>query len=189
MSILMKNGHPIRALVKVEGGGGGETESPWTMPALTDNLAMVSGVIYQVSADSIYQSYAPYKVFDGNNYESYWHSNSTQTDGTHWLTMQCSHPLKISGMSICSRLYTGSQINMNTNVKDFILFGSDDGENWTELYSGTMDNICEHTFEFTVNSPAFYKYHKISIVSSHGALSGVYYATIGEIKLEGFIKN
>lgn len=190
MSILMKNGHTMRALVKVEGGGGGETESPWTMPVLTGNLEMAGGVVYQVSADSVHQSNEPYNVFDGNDYGTCWHSTVTPAvtgQGTHWLMLQCSRLLKISMISICSRESTGE--NMKTNVQDFSLSGSNDGENWTELYSGTMENISGHTFEFTIDSPAFYHYHKIDIKSVYGVLLGGYYASIGEVKLEGFMKN
>ena len=98
------------------------------------------------TASSQYSSYGPSRAFDGST-SSHWYTEDT---GTQWIQIQFSEKTYASGF----RWYVVSYI-----PKDFNVYGSDDGETWSLLGSGTTPNSAGwHTFDFLVSGWLYYKW-------------------------------
>ena len=82
---------------------------------------------------------------------------------------------KISKITISSAADSG-----NIRIKDFNLQGSNDGTNWTTIYTGQMANSTNvQTFTFT--NRIAYRYIRVNITSSYSAFPN--YSHINEIEM------
>lgn len=109
-----------------------------------------------------------YLAFNENHSESggasqqAWHVNDiTELDFPFWLTVELDYPQSINKLQVWGRSGLSS-------VKDFILQGSNDSDDWTDLMSATLlNNNTQQTWEF--ENQVKYKYYRYFIVNSYGA--------------------
>ena len=169
------------------------SEKVWTMPVLDANEKTIDGITYIASADSsINSSMLPYMAFNGNNADTLatqgqsWHSAKATTQGTHWLMVSMSNPVKVSNISIHHR-YT-AHTNENHNVKDFVFEGSNDGSAWVSLIEGTCEGVPASSDTFSVENPGYYTMYRLRAVTTYSIYSSEVYAVIGELVLNGYIE-
>ena len=139
--------------------GGPVFELPFTQPVLTAD-GTLGGDDFAVSAlhYSLYNAYKPFSSSANSNANVTWAVKSNNADYTFYNP----DGLKVSSLDIVNR-------NENTPraIESGTVYGSNDGTNWTELTTFTNDVLTQNgAWTITVNSNAFYKYHKINCVNS-----------------------
>lgn len=170
-------------------GGGGETA--WTMPVLSADTQTVNGITYVTSADSsLNANMLPHMTFNGINADTLatqgqsWHSAKATTQGTHWIMLATSQPVKVGSITIHHR-YT-ALTSENHNIKDFVFEGSNDGLTWTELIADTCAGVPATAEIFTAVSPGYYGYYRLRITTTYSVNAYEIYAVIGELNLSGY---
>ncbi len=162
------------------------------MPVLSSNACTIEGTTYLITADSYLNEMLPHKAFDGilsdspSDAAEIWHSAKASEQGTHWLMVGLSKPVKVQSFTICNR-YT-SQANQNHNVKDFVFEGSNDGAMWISLFEGTCKGIPATSETFVIENSGYFTSYRLRILTSYSVYSYECYAVIGELQLQGMIK-
>ncbi len=137
-------------------------------PIMTDNSQ--DGFI--LTANSIYTGQKVYNPFEA--------FNNTVSDASSWTTKTQSGWIQIE-------LPTADKANMfrmsggfsNEEPDSFILYGSNDGENYDELLnSGALTWTHNETKTWDLNNNTVYKFYKVEAVNTKSA-----YITISEIQL------
>jgi len=130
------------------------TISNFSRPNLSANGTM-GGNSFAVSCDSAVSSgYQPYYAVDGNT-DYLWMVNNTNS--TCKFTFYNPTPLKVSQIV---NYYTSTTYS----ASNFIIEGSNDNQNWTEIGTYTVTKTLTQTIP--VNSTRFYKYHRITYKNS-----------------------
>ena len=133
------------------------------IPAMTSNTTP-SGV---VSAYSNYnETSLPYKAVDGvataSEFDA-WVGNPN-TVGEKWWQYEFDSPKIVNRMYISGRKYT---VEGNGQIASFVLKGSNDGTNWTDL-TGTIDRSSVgkgiRTYH-TINNTIAYKYYRVGNIT------------------------
>lgn len=126
-----------------------QQELPWTQPVLSAN-GTIGGNSFACAASSN-QSTA-YKVFD-NSTSSAFVSTASQPSWIEWYNP---YPLKISQIKIATQLqgvvYQGA-------LGDFYIQVSDDGINWTTVYTGSNRTSTSVTVNLSLSDA--YKYWRL----------------------------
>lgn len=145
------------------------------VPTMTSNTTPYG----EASADSIYGSdYPAWKAFDGDD-TTFWHSNGGTQD--HYIQYKFTNP-------ICVRRFTYSDRRNDTTVRlvtKIIVQGSNDGTNFTDIYSTTnIDNtpFVFKTYDFD-NTNCFLYYRIAVTMQDSGSNS---YWTVNTIQFFGF---
>ena len=145
-------------------------------PLMTANNAP-SPLVLSVSSE-YNSSYMAYKAFDHAG-GSGWFTTSGVATG--WIQIYSGGPLwQVTSYTICTPVST-----VIACPKDFILYGSFDGSNWTQLDSRTNETSwgASEMRTYSIASPGNYKYYKLSI----SAINGGTYAGVGELELIGTV--
>lgn len=119
------------------------------LPFIVGNFINLFGFY---GASSTYSSYYPSNAFDGST-SSMWY---TRTSGEQWIQVSTVRPIRLGGF----RWYLGS----NYRPKDFKVQGSDDGVNWTDLFTGTSDDT-QGWKEYYWQYADAYLYHRWTITT------------------------
>ena len=146
--------------------------SQWTQPKLTSNTSY--GI---VTCSSNYASHYPYYAFDGivamNNK---WLSNGTASG---WLQWKLEQKILIKSFKLYG---TGESSYGNRVPKTIKLYGSNDGENWTELATTeNTKNLVNDYVEISVSNPEIFEYYKWDF--PNGNLGGGYGIAVGNIEI------
>lgn len=97
----------------------------------------------------------PYYAFDGNMSNSW----GTNFDENQWLILYSPDLVKLTTLN-----FVMSDSEAGFRMKSYVLYGSVDGENYTQIYSQTPNYA--QTFTANVNCTTPYKYFKFDIVKS-----------------------
>lgn len=141
---------------------------------------------YEISASSFYSVdpdfLNPYKAFDGNS-GTYWQTDSIyQNDGLYngqngqngylgeWIQIQLPYSLRLDKFSISPLNIIGTQSQppivyaVYRSPRDFRVFGSNDGINWTQIFdvTGLEWSLSEKVFILENNSEE-YSYYKFVV--------------------------
>jgi len=169
MASLYVDGTNIPEFFLVDGGG-----VPFEQPVLSSN-GTLGGNSFAVTQSPSYSSNEgggpAYQVFDGKSGTCWYPNGSFPRE----LTMYNPFPLCVSNIQVTNHNDT---IRVATAGK---IYGSNDNSNWVELTSWTNNNISNHSsWDITVNSDAYYFYHKFSITADSQSGNG---AEIEKIQL------
>lgn len=141
-------------------------ELPFTQPILTAD-GTLGGDSFAVSAPyfSTYYTYYPFASNANTNSARTWAYNANTADYIFYNP----DALKVSSIDITNRNESSPRPIVSGTV-----YGSNDGTTWTELTTFTNTVKTSNTmWTLTVNSSAFYKYHKISGVSGSTGYIGI----------------
>ena len=106
-------------------------------------------------------TYTPDKAFDGST-STYWYIRTT---GDQWIQIELPEPRFTNGF----QWYIGSAQRPNA----FKVQGSDDGENWTDIYADTSANTTGwKEFNWTATGP--YKFYRWTVTSRHSSYIYIY---------------
>lgn len=136
----------------------------------------------EITASAYNASDFPWKAFDGvagSTTRPFWYTQSGPPSGGHWLQVKFSNPKAITGISLTSLLVTGT----SHSIKDFELYGSNDGSVFEKLYSNTQLNVDAKIYYDFVESTKAYSYYRLNILSSYNNTS-----TVGVNEMEIFEK-
>lgn len=129
------------------------TISDFSRPNLSAN-GTIGGNSFAVSCDSSVSGYSAYYAVDGNT-DYLWMVNNTNSICKY--TFYNPLPLKVSQIV---NYYTSTTYS----AANFIIEGSNDNQNWTEIGTYTVTKTLTQTIP--VNSTRFYKYHRITYKNS-----------------------
>ena len=129
------------------------TISNFSRPNLSANGTM-GGNSFAVSCDSSVSGYSAYYAVDGNT-DYLWMVNNTNSICKY--TFYNPIPLKVSQII---NYYTSTTYS----ASNFIIEGSNDNQNWTEIGTYTVSKTLTQTIP--VNSTRYYKYHRITYKNS-----------------------
>ena len=115
--------------------------------------------------DSPYSS--PENLCDGNKYTKCWLTPYAS------IAFKASQACRLKGYTIT----TGNDYasNPGSNPRDWKIYGSNDGEDWTELVSVSGDiilgekNYTAYTYTLATGIATQYEYYKWEITANHGA--------------------
>ena len=93
-------------------------------------------------------------------YNDAWQANGY----SGWVTIQLPQAEKVEILRI-NRVYY--------KLKDFQFYGSNNNQNWTELYSGTSPNSLGW-ISFDLNNTDYYEYYKINVNNTWGDYAIIY---------------
>lgn len=147
-------------------------DDDYLIPELRSNNHMG----YTVTASSYLtegsREYAPYLAFNrkyGNQYNSWIAANNQSGDGVtdEWIQVQ----LPIA--KVCNKIKLAAQyasgIYTNNAARDFTFKGSNDGENWTTLYTATDQTYTSIIAnEYTFENENAYTYYRLCITKTVG---------------------
>lgn len=132
------------------------------VPTMTSNTTP-SG---ECSAGTFYSGYYPYYAFDGNVGTRWLSANGTTSENA-WIRYGFNNSVKANVVKIAA------PDNQSTYfIKNFIVQGSDDSTNWTDLYTGvTSSNTESHVETFVLSNTNNYSYYQIKVIDTwNGAL-------------------
>jgi hypothetical protein len=135
----------------------------------------------EITASAYNASDYPWYAFDGivnATVRPFWFTNSTPPAGGHWLQVKFVKPKTITGISLASLLVTGS----SHSIKEFELYGSNDGVVYEKLYTNTQPNVGTRIY-YDFESSKAYLYYRLNILSSYNLVS-----TVGVNEMEIFQK-
>ena len=134
------------------------TISTFTQPVLTSNGTLGGSTCAALTGPSTSSSVVnnAYKIFDGdtstNPFSWNWY-----VDGSSWYwEFYCPNAIKISSFT---EVWTNTGSYYIPTYTD--VYGSSNGINWTLITSYTRTDFNNINQTVTVNSPTFYKYHKV----------------------------
>ncbi|PRA08990.1 MULTISPECIES: discoidin domain-containing protein [unclassified Paenibacillus] len=168
--ILLSSGHKNYRLEKTVSR---ENAVPVMTSALNANV--------EITSSAYNASDYPWYAFDGivnATVRPFWFTNSTPPAGGHWLQVKFVKPKVITGISLASLLITGS----SHSIKEFELYGSNDGVVYDKLYTNTQLNIGTKIY-YDFESSKAYSYYRLNILSSYNLAS-----TVGVNEMEIFQK-
>ncbi len=144
------------------------------VPTMTSNTAP-SG---QAIADSEYPDgdlFYAYKAFDGDDSSPWCNARGN----TGYIGYK--FPKKVRVNKLC--LITSNDINSPYTIKDFDIYGSDNGTDWsTPIYSGTKTSSTKLSKQnFNINNNKSYLYYKVQAKNTHNGA----YTTIGTVQFYG----
>lgn len=114
------------------------------------------------AASSTYSvSYPPSNAFDGST-SSMWY---TRTSGEQWIQVSTVRPIRLGGF----RWYLGSSYR----PKDFKVQGSDDGVNWTDLFTGASEDT-QGWKEYYWQYADAYLYHRWTVTTRYSSYLYLY---------------
>ena len=128
------------------------------LPLITGKFTSLKGYF---SSSSTYSTYYPSNAFDGST-STMWY---TRTSGEQWIQVSTVRPIRLGGF----RWYVGSSYR----PKEFKVYGSNDGINWVELYSGVSDDTAGRKEYFWQYGDAFL-YHRWTIISRYSSYIYLY---------------
>lgn len=133
------------------------------VPKMTSNTEP-SGVVTSSGNDSANNpSWLPYNVFNEDITEGWWASTGTNA----YISYQSVKPICVKKISVQSILK-----NNYIRLKNFKLQGSNDGSNWTDIYSGVYENN-DRTQIFSFANDNFYSYHKLYCIDNYATSTGL----------------
>lgn len=146
------------------GGGKGLVQySEFGLLTASNNALANNNQIIVYEGDGGKSSESVQKMFDGNP-ESKWCTGPTHT------VFGIGHEATLTGYSIREASEFG---NYNRRPKSWVLQGSNDYSNWTNIDAVTDDTRipgeCLSLTHFTLNTPVTYKYYKLQIKETQGA--------------------
>lgn len=112
------------------------------------------------ASNSYSSSYSPDKAFDGST-STYWRTNYTPPQ---WIQIQLAKPIAVHKF----RWYVSSYA-----PKDFVLQGSNDGENWGDIYTGESPSASGWK-EFIFKPKGRYGFYRWNITSRHSSYIYIY---------------
>lgn len=145
-------------------------------------MTSASNINAKVTASAYNASDYPWYAFDGivnATARPFWYTNSTSPEGGHWLQVEFENPKVVSGISLVSLLITGSSYS----IKEFELYGSNDGAVYEKLYMNTQPNGGTKIYYDFENTKAYSSY-RLNILSSYHLVT-----TVGVSEMEIFQKN
>ena len=156
------------ALNKIDNIGGGINEQPRKMVGQVPTMTGYNTPSGVVTDSGCLSSYYGWKVFD-NDSSSFWHTPVRQSLTNEFVQYEFSNKTKISMVKV--KPYSGT-------YQGITIYGSNDGVNYTSLYSDSDSHNAE---EFFAIPNSEYKMYKIQIEGSH--YNDGYYTRIAEIQL------
>lgn len=135
----------------------------------------------EIKASAYNASDFPWYAFDGQvsaTVRPFWFTNSTPPAEGHWLQVKFNKPKIITGISLASLLITGTSYS----IKEFELYGSNDGVAYEKIYANTQLNV-ETRIYYDFESSKAYSYYRLNILSSYNTIS-----TVGVNEMEIFEK-
>ncbi|PIH59772.1 SPRY domain-containing protein [Paenibacillus sp. LK1] len=135
----------------------------------------------EITASAFNASDYPWYAFDGivnATVRPFWYTLSTPPTGGHWLQVKFIKPKVITGISLASLLVTGDK----HSIKDFELYGSNDGVMYEKLYTNTQPNVGTRIY-YDFESNKAYSYYRLNILSSYNLTT-----TVGVNEMEIFQK-
>ncbi|MGN0193477.1 MAG: hypothetical protein ACI4CY_08145 [Candidatus Gastranaerophilaceae bacterium] len=140
--------------------------SSWTQPTLAENGTLGNAELAVSALNANSGDANTWKLFDGSTTETSdsvsWQQPWTGND--KGFVIFSAKSIKIESLTVYQDSYC---------VGNFDLFGSLDGENWTQIGSGlTFPHVQHATETCTVNSPEFYNYHKIIFTAGYNTSGG-----------------
>ena len=132
------------------------------VPTMTSNTEP-SGVVTSSGNDSTnHPSWLPYKVFNKDITEGWWSNTGTNT----YISYQSVRPICVKRISVQSVLDSNV-----IRLKNFKLQGSNDGSNWTDIYSGVYKNN-DRVQNFSFANDNSYSYHRLYCIDSYTTSTG-----------------
>jgi hypothetical protein len=160
---LFADGTDIKTYVPANPGGGYINVTP----TMTSNTTPSP---YVISADGYYGSDMPYKAFDGNpagDNRPFWNVTATRPSGGHWLKIDFGSTKVIQKIDLKSRNILPSP---SAGIKDWILYGSNDDINYTQIASGTHPNTT-NIMSYTFTNQTGYRYYRINLLNNYAGSS------------------
>lgn len=117
---------------------------------------------YVVSSSSNYSGFPEYQAFDGNT-STIWHTSGYLTED--WLLFDAGEKMKVSGFKMTPRPSFANQAPAN-----FILQGSDDGEQFEEIetYNLAWTEVITREYTCPVSNYRFYRFYFPNSSSAYG---------------------
>lgn len=125
-----------------------------------------------------FQNFIPENAIDGNLSNGYLVSTNGVVAN---LTIDLGHKCRIVNVELTNLIYSSIY-----RTRDFDVYASKDGVNYSLILSGTLpNNSSEHTFE-NPNKKDVFRYVRLSIKSHYGSSFSDNSVGIGEIKINGY---
>lgn len=134
------------------------------IPIMTSNTTP-SGVVSAITADS---NYPAYYAFDGNDDTVWW--STTYTNG--WIAYKFP-----SAKCVTKALLRPTYDGGGARVKNYKIQASNNGNNWTTLYTGVCNNSSDAQIVTFTNANS-YTYYRIFVVDSYVANGGISIKTV-----------
>lgn len=132
------------------------------VPKMTSNTEP-SGVVTSSGNDSVnHPSWLPYKVFNEDITEGWWSNIGTNS----YISYQSVRPICVKKISVQSVLDSNF-----IRLKNFKLQGSNDGSNWTDIYSGVYKNN-DRIQIFSFANDNSYSYHRLYCIDNYATSTG-----------------
>ena len=156
--------------------------SKWVQPILTQNGTLGNAELAVSALNANSGAANAWKLFDGSTTETSdtvsWQQPWTGND--KGFVIFSAKSIKIESLTVYQDSYC---------VGNFNLFGSLDGEIWTQIGSGlTFPHVQHATETCTVNSPEFYNYHKIIFTAGYNTSGGKDVIRTAEWKISAVYK-
>lgn len=126
----------------------------WWSPLMVSNTTPTP---YVVTASSVFSgdtSRQPYKAFN-DNLNNFWTCNSGALPA--WIAIDLGKPTVINGIAI----HPIEQAYSKDTPKTFKVYGSDNGVDWVEVYSGTNDTHPDEWLQHTFDNSVKYRHYKL----------------------------
>lgn len=143
----------------------------WWSPLMVSNTTPTP---YVVTASSVFSgdtSRQPYKAFN-DNLNNFWTCNSGALPA--WIAIDLGKPTVINGIAI----HPIEQAYSKDTPETFKVYGSDNGVDWVEVYSGTNDAHPDEWLQHTFDNSVKYRHYKLGDMYPFSATSVISIAGI-----------
>ena len=134
------------------------------IPIMTSNTTP-SGVVSAINADS---NYPAYYAFDNNNDTKWWSTSSSNG----WIAYKFPSAKRVT-KALLRPTYDGG----GARVKNYKIQASNDGNNWTTLYTGVCNNSSDEQIVTFKNATSYMNY-RIFVVDNYVANGGISIKTV-----------
>lgn len=126
----------------------------WWSPLMTSNTTPTP---YVVTASSVFSgdtSRQPYKAFN-DDLNNFWTCNANALPA--WIAIDLGKPTIITGVAI----HPIEQVYSKDTPETFKVYGSDNGVDWVEVYSGTNDSHPDEWIQHMFDKSVKYRHYKL----------------------------
>lgn len=139
---------------------------PFVQPVLTSN-GTLGGSSFAVYGYDVQGTNYAYKTTD-KNINTFWETNYTTYPTPFYFEWYNPYPLLLTSINIVN-------FNIGTYgvIKDYTIYGSNDGSSWVSLTSGRNTNTSPSgSWSIPISTNVFYKYFKLKIDTGYDNYPG-----------------
>ena len=141
------------------------------MPTMTSNNTPTP---YIIDSNDLNTKTNAFKAFDNSTVsDSYWSTSSTAPVGGHFIKVDFGTPKRIAKITLVSKLLIGTSYG----IKNWELWASQDGVNFTKLTRGLQPNDSS-MHEYVFSNDSSFRYYRLNVLDSYHDSNGKFVSVL-----------